>query len=98
MCGAETPFSEVPWFWSDQFDVNLQMCGAPSKWDRIITRGNIASCNGLLFQKQGDAIVGAIGLNRPRDMRFIKRMMSANKTATDEQLADENVGFRELMR
>ena len=98
MCGAETPFSEVPWFWSDQFDVNLQMCGAPSKWDRIITRGNIAACDGLLFQKQGDAIVGAIGLNRPRDMRFIKRMMGANKTATDEQLADENVGFRDLMR
>ena len=98
MCGAETPFSEVPWFWSDQFDVNLQMCGAPSKWDRIITRGNIASCDGLLFQKQGDAIVGAIGLNRPRDMRFIKRMMGASKTATDEQLADENVGFRDLMR
>ncbi|MDD9906533.1 MAG: FAD-dependent oxidoreductase [Rhodospirillaceae bacterium] len=98
MCGAETPFSEVPWFWSDQFDVNLQMCGAPENWDRIVTRGDIAACDGLLFQMQGDAIVGAIGLGRPRDMRFIKRMMGAGKTATDEQLADESVGFRDLMR
>jgi len=98
MCGSETPFVEIPWFWSDQFDMNLQMCGAPDSWDRIVTRGDISACDGLLFQMQGDTIVGAIGLNRPRDMRFIKRMMGAAKTATDEQLADESVGFRDLMR
>lgn len=98
MCGAETPFSEVPWFWSDQFDVNLQMCGAPETWDRIVTRGDIAACDGLLFQRAGDAIVGAIGLNRPRDMRFIKRMMGAGKTPSDAELADEAIGFRDLMR
>lgn len=98
MCGADTPFSEVPWFWSDQFDVNLQMCGAPDEWDRTVTRGDVSARDGLLFQMQGDRIVGAIGLNRPRDMRFIKRMMTAGKTASDEQLADESVGFRDLMR
>ena len=98
MCGAETPFAEVPWFWSDQFDVNLQMCGAPEAWDRIVTRGDLTACDGLLFQRAGDAIVGAIGLNRPRDMRFIKRMMGAGKTPSDAELADEAVGVRDLMR
>ncbi len=98
MCGADKPFSEVPWFWSDQFDVNLQMCGAPDEWDRTVARGDLAARDGLLFQLDGERIVGAIGLNRPRDMRFIKRMMGAGKTATDDQLADEAVGFRDLMR
>ncbi len=98
MCGADTPFSEVPWFWSDQFDVNLQMCGAPDAWDRTVTRGDLAARDGLLFQRTGDRIVGAIGLNRPRDMRFIKRMMTAGKTPSDEELADETVGFRDLLR
>ena len=98
MCGADTPFAEVPWFWSDQFDVNLQTCGAPDAWDRTVVRGDIAARDGLLFQLAADKIVGAIGLNRPRDMRFIKRMMTAGKTATDEQLANESVGFRDLMR
>ena len=98
MCGADTPFSEVPWFWSDQFDVNLQMCGAPDEWDRTVTRGDLAARDGLLFQLDGARIVGAICLNRPRDMRFIKRMMGAGKTPTDAELADEAVGFRDLMR
>jgi len=98
MCGADTPFSEVPWFWSDQFDVNLQMCGAPDEWDRIVTRGDLTARDGLLFQRAGEKIVGAIGLNRPRDMRFIKRMMGAGKTPSDAELADEAIGFRDLMR
>lgn len=98
MCGGDEPFSEVPWFWSDQFDVNLQVCGAPDAWDRIVTRGDIAARDGLMFQMAGERIVGAIGLNRPRDMRFIKRLMTAGKTASDDQLADEAVGFRDLLR
>jgi len=98
MNGADTPFSEVPWFWSDQFDVNLQMCGAPAGWDNIVTRGDISARNGLLFQRDGEKIVGAIGLNRPRDMRFIKRLMTGGKTPTAEQLSDETVGFRDLLK
>lgn len=98
MYGADTPFSEIPWFWSDQFGVNLQMCGAPVGWDNIVTRGDISACDGLLFQRNGEKIVGAIGLNRPRDMRFIKRLMTGGKTPTAEQLSDENVGFRDLLK
>lgn len=98
MNGANTPFAEIPWFWSDQFDVNLQMCGAPVGWDNIVTRGDISARDGLLFQRDGEKIVGAIGLNRPRDMRFIKRLMTAGKTPSAEQLSDENVGFRDLLK
>ncbi|NKB56652.1 MAG: NAD(P)-binding protein [Alphaproteobacteria bacterium] len=98
MHGADTPFEEIPWFWSDQFDVNLQMCGAPDGWDNLVTRGDLTARDGLLFQRQGEKIVGAIGLNRPRDMRFIKRMMTAGKTPTAAELADEAVGFRDLMK
>ncbi len=98
MCGADTAFAEVPWFWSDQFDVNLQMCGAPLDWDETVTRGDLASRDGILFQLDGGKIVGAIGLNRPRDMRFIKRLMAAGKNPSAEQLADDSIGFRDLMK
>jgi 3-phenylpropionate/trans-cinnamate dioxygenase ferredoxin reductase subunit len=98
MNGANTPFEEVPWFWSDQFGVNLQMCGAPDSWDTIVTRGDITARDGLMFQREGEKIVGAIGLNRPRDMRFIKRLMTAGKTPTTAQLADESIGFRDLLK
>ena len=97
MCGADTPFAEVPWFWSDQFDVNLQMCGAPLTCDATVTRGDLAARDGILFQLDGGRIVGAIGLNRPRDMRFVKRLMAAGKTPTMDQLSDDGIGIRDLM-
>jgi NADPH-dependent 2,4-dienoyl-CoA reductase/sulfur reductase-like enzyme len=98
MCGTDAPFAEIAWFWSDQFDVNLQMCGAPVNWDETITRGDLAARDGILFQLKAGKIVGAIGLNRSRDMRFIKRMMAAQKTPTLAQLADDSIGIRDLLR
>jgi NADPH-dependent 2,4-dienoyl-CoA reductase/sulfur reductase-like enzyme len=98
MCGNATPFSEIPWFWSDQFDVNLQMSGAPEVWDEIVVRGDIAGLDGLLFQLKDGVLVGAISLNRPRDMRFVKRLMSAGKSPPKAALMDETVTFRELLK
>jgi NADPH-dependent 2,4-dienoyl-CoA reductase/sulfur reductase-like enzyme len=98
MCGADTAFAEVAWFWSDQFDVNLQMCGAPLDWKETVTRGDMAARDGILFQLKEGRIVGAIGLNRPRDMRFVKRIMAAGKTSSPAQLADDAIGFRDLLR
>ena len=98
MCGQETPFAEVPWFWSDQFDVNLQVCGAPETWGGMIMRGDIAARDGILFQRDGDTVTGAIGLNRARDMRMVKRLMTAGKAPSAEQLADDTVSFRDLLR
>jgi NADPH-dependent 2,4-dienoyl-CoA reductase/sulfur reductase-like enzyme len=98
MCGQDTAFAEVPWFWSDQFDVNLQMCGTPEGWDETVTRGDLAARDGLLFQLSGGKLVGAISLNRPRDMRFVKRLMTVGKNPTMDELADESVGFRDLLK
>ncbi|MGH7091503.1 MAG: NAD(P)/FAD-dependent oxidoreductase, partial [Stellaceae bacterium] len=39
MAGGTEPFSEVPWFWTDQYDMNLQMAGAPAGWDELVWRG-----------------------------------------------------------
>ena len=98
MCGADTAFAEVPWFWSDQFDVNLQMCGAPVEWDATVTRGDLAARDGILFQLECGRMVRAIGLNRARDIRLIKRLMTARKNPTAKQLADDSIGLRDLMR
>ncbi|MEX2617018.1 MAG: FAD-dependent oxidoreductase [Alphaproteobacteria bacterium] len=98
ICGADTPFAEIPWFWSDQFDVNLQVCGVPLYWNRTVMRGDIVARDGILFQRDGDTITGAIGLNRARDMRMVKRLMTAKRTPSPAELADESVGIRDLLR
>jgi 3-phenylpropionate/trans-cinnamate dioxygenase ferredoxin reductase subunit len=98
MCGANTVFAEIPWFWSDQFGVNLQMSGAPDVWDDIAIRGNLSGRDGILFQLNEGKLVGAISLNRPRDMRFIKRLMTAGKSPSRDALIDEAITFRELLK
>lgn len=98
MCGENEVFAEIPWFWSDQFGVNLQMSGAPIAWDDTAIRGDIPGLDGILFQLNEGSLVGAISLNRPRDMRFVKRLMTAGKSPSRDALTDEAVAFRDLLK
>jgi len=49
--GAARPYAEVPWFWSDQYELNLQIAGIPQPGDEIVVRGSI-----------GTGLQGALGL------------------------------------
>lgn len=98
MCGDAQAYREVPWMWSDQFDANLQVAGMPESWDRVVFRGDSASSDFIGFQMAGDRLVGAMSLNRPRDMRVARRLIGGDKSLDDAALADENVSMRDLMR
>lgn len=98
MCGDAQAYSDVPWMWSDQFDANLQVAGMPESWDRVVFRGDSASSDFIGFQIAGDRLVGAMSVNRPRDMRVARRLIGGDKSLDDAALADENVSMRDLMR
>ena len=98
MCGDVQAYSEVPWMWSDQFDANLQVAGMPERWDRVVFRGDPASTDFIGFQMAGDRLVGAMSVNRPRDMRVARRLIGGDKALDDAALADESVSMRDLMR
>lgn len=98
MCGDDTPYSEVPWMWSDQFDGNLQVAGMPDSWDDIVMRGDPASGTFIGFVLSDDRISGAISVNQPRDMKLARRMMDSGKSYVASELADETVSMRELSK
>ncbi len=98
MCGDAQAYSEVPWMWSDQFDANLQVAGMPESWDRVVFRGAPTSTDFIGFQMTGDRMVGAMSVNRPRDMRIARRLIGGDKPLDDAALADESVSMRDLMR
>jgi 3-phenylpropionate/trans-cinnamate dioxygenase ferredoxin reductase subunit len=55
LLGRERPFNAAPWFWSDQYDVKLQMVGLTAGFDQVVTRGAVSRCDdaevlGLLLQ------------------------------------------------
>ncbi len=98
MLGGETPYREVPWFWSDQYDVNIQLVGLPADWDRTVTRGDRAADRFIEFYVKGDRLEGAAALNNPRDIRFAKRLMQAEKSVDPAALTDPAVKLQTLLR
>lgn len=98
MCGDETRYAETPWMWSDQFDANLQVAGMPESWDTAVWRGDPAARDAIAFLIAGGALVGAMSLNRPSDMRMARRLIDPAKPADIAALGDDEVPLRDLVR
>jgi 3-phenylpropionate/trans-cinnamate dioxygenase ferredoxin reductase subunit len=98
MLGNDVPFQEVPWFWSDQYDVNLQMLGhSPPTPDRVV-RGSLPARDFIAFDLDGDRIVAAVALNRGKDISAARRLIERRVSVDRTRLADEDVALRDLLR
>lgn len=91
------PYDEVPWFWSDQYDVNIQLIGLPEDWQETVVRGDRAANEFIEFYLKDGRIDGAAAMNNPRDVRFARRLMQAGKTVDAAQLADPSVKLQALL-
>ena len=92
------PYAEIPWFWSDQYDVNLQLAGLPDGWDETVTRGDAADGPFVTFYLKGGRIDGAVAVNSGRDLRFARRLMQAAKQVAARDLADPDVKLQALLK
>ena len=94
--GEPQPYNDRLWFWTDQYDVNLQMLGSPSAWDRLVWRGDVASGRFTVFYLQGGAIVAVNTVNNGREVRLAERLMASRAQYDPDQLADPEVNLRKL--
>lgn len=98
MLGETEPYAEIPWFWSDQYDANIQLMGLPLEWDETVTRGDREAGSFVEFYLKGGKIEGAAAINNPRDLRFTRRMMMSGKTFDAAALADPTVKLQALLK
>ena len=77
MLGAGEPFADVHWFWSDQYDVNLQMAGIPTGYDEFVVRGSLEERSFAAFYLREGVMVASVSVNRPRDVRRSMRAIAA---------------------
>jgi 3-phenylpropionate/trans-cinnamate dioxygenase ferredoxin reductase component len=68
MLGRRVPYDEIHWFWSDQYDANLQYAGFHMKWEQLVVRGRLDSGSYLACYVNGGRIDAAVGLNRAKDV------------------------------
>ena len=98
VAGGADAFAEVPWFWTDQYEINLQMAGAPERWDQIVWRGAPTDSGFTLFQLAGGKPVAAVTVNNARDMRFARMLIQRSVPVDPAALADKAVKLQDLAR
>jgi NADPH-dependent 2,4-dienoyl-CoA reductase/sulfur reductase-like enzyme len=98
MAGGEQPFAEVPWFWTDQYATNVQMAGAPDRWDRVVFRGEPNDPGFTLFQFLDGKVVAAVTVNNARDMRFGRLLIQSGKVVDPALLGDKAQKLQDLVR
>jgi 3-phenylpropionate/trans-cinnamate dioxygenase ferredoxin reductase component len=96
MLGRGQTYDEVHWFWSDQFDANIQYAGFHAAWDQIVVRGSLESRKFLAFYLTGGRVESVVAINQGRDMRRTFPIIKARAAVDPASLADPNVDLRTL--
>lgn len=92
LCGAAEPYATVPWFWSDQFDVKLQIAGLSDGYDLVVERGDSRRGRSfsLCYLKEG-RLLAVDAVNRPRDFVIGKKMVSEAARVDPARIANPDV-------
>ncbi|GAA0611610.1 FAD-dependent oxidoreductase [Brevundimonas kwangchunensis] len=94
--GRPSPTPEVPWFWSDQYDLKLQIAGLPTEADRQLVRGDPATGSFAVFHLAGDRIVCVEAVNAPAEFMAGKLMIGKATPVDDGRLADPTVTMKQV--
>lgn len=89
--GMPVDHQPLPWFWSDQYDTNLQIYGMPTSSHRVVERRAPGADAFILFYLDGDVVSAAVGPNCARDLRFARRLIEQRKVVDPARLADLQV-------
>ena len=98
MCGKIKPYSAVPWFWSDQYDLKLQMVGLNDDYDQVIIRGDIENSRSFVaWYFLNGKLVAADCVNRLQEFRLAQQMLKNGINPGPEELAEDGLEVRQLL-
>ncbi|MVV48833.1 NAD(P)/FAD-dependent oxidoreductase [Pseudomonas sp. PB120] len=96
LCGKPRRNDSLPWFWSDQYDLKLQMAGLSQGYERVVIRGSFELRSFAVFYLQGARIIAADVVGRPADFMAAKRLIAERLVVEDERLADDSQPLKVL--
>jgi 3-phenylpropionate/trans-cinnamate dioxygenase ferredoxin reductase component len=97
MLDQEHPYREVHWFWSDQYEFNIQYAGFHSEWDRLVLRGILEERKFVGFYLKDSKVVASVAINNGRDLRRAKELIRVGAVVDPELLADPDVDLRKIV-
>jgi 3-phenylpropionate/trans-cinnamate dioxygenase ferredoxin reductase component len=97
LCGLDQPCMSVPWFWSEQYDLKLQMVGLSRGHDQVVMRGDVASRAFTAFYLHDGMVIAADAVNRPADFMVARKLVAAGARLGAKQLADPATELKSLV-
>ena len=98
LTGNARPYEAIPWFWSDQYDVKLQVVGVCPDHDQVVMRSSADDTRSFsLFYLKGGAIRAADVINNPRDFMVAKKLVAARAEVDPAAVRDPDVPLKELL-
>ena len=98
LCGVSKAYNSLPWFWSDQYDLKLQIAGLSQGYDQVFIRGDISQSRSFaaFYFKQGK-LISADCVNRPQEFMLSKKLISQGLEIAPERLVDESIPVKLLL-
>jgi 3-phenylpropionate/trans-cinnamate dioxygenase ferredoxin reductase component len=98
MLGKLRAYEAVPWFWSDQYDLKLQMVGLSAGYDRLIVRGDLeGGCFSAFYARDG-VVIAVDAINRPQDFVVARKLVGERAVADPQRLADMSFPLKLLLK
>jgi 3-phenylpropionate/trans-cinnamate dioxygenase ferredoxin reductase component len=96
IAGRSAPAGEVPWQWSDQYDLKLQIAGYAFDVDQILLRGDPATAKFAVFHLRGDLVQSVEAINSPPEFMMGKQLILGRKPVDKGRLADPSISMKEV--
>jgi 3-phenylpropionate/trans-cinnamate dioxygenase ferredoxin reductase subunit len=98
MMGRGSPYEEIHWFWSDQYDMNIQYAGFNAEADEVVMRGKPEDGRFISFRLKDGVLIACAAINRSRDLQRSIPLIAARKHLDVSQLQDETVDLRSVAK
>jgi 3-phenylpropionate/trans-cinnamate dioxygenase ferredoxin reductase subunit len=94
LVGKPHPYTALPWFWSEQGALRLQIAGLTTGFQQVVLRGDHEAGAYSAFCYAGDRLLGIESINKPADHAFARRLLAAGRNVTPAEAGDESFDLR----
>ena len=90
-------YSQIPWFWSDQYDHKLQIVGISGSHDTVTMRGSADASKFMLFYTRGEELVAVDAVNNPKDFLICRKLVANKVKIKTDMISDLNLNLNDLI-
>jgi len=98
LCGKQGAYDSLPWFWSDQYDLKLQIAGLSQGYDEVVLRGDMSVGRSFaVFYMREGVLISVDAINRPQEFLVGKRLIKKGYVVNGADLQDESVPIKNFL-